>query len=282
MLTIDVLLKKVFEPAVLQKIFNEPCQWDLSSFQQALGWSNFQVLEKPQPEILSLPLPEATNNSTETPEIIRLLLEVFYRGKYSNDDYFTIDDAAEPATELLHGLEFATYALHAGASDEDVIAGMLHDIGRFYHEPNYANKHHHEDGYTLMTELFGQQVGEFCYLHGYAKAMLYDVIPGYPDGMTDVSMKTLILQRTNFDVVYDYLNQIDDIKQRQYTVLKAMLFRIFDDSSKYPLTDSYNLVPEEYVTELLMQVFVKQSHDENNFEKIHNLLQNGLAVKQEC
>lgn len=278
MFTIYELIEKIFEKNVLEKIFDEPCHWSKSQFIERLGWSNIAVLKQPQPEILARPLPEFSNKERPAPAIIELLLDIFYRGYYSNDIYFTIDDAAEPATELLHGLECATYAYHAGATQKDIAAGLLHDIGRFYSEPDYANKHHHEDGYYLMAQLFGQEVGRFCYLHGYAKALLYDVIAGYPNGMTDVSMKTLQLQRQDFASINDYLSKIEDVKQRQFVVLHAMLMRILDDSSKYPLTAEFNLLPEHYVRALLIDLFEAHGAPDVTYPPLLNGLKSASGV----
>lgn len=254
MRTINDLLGAIFTVPALKIIFPDHCLWTQETFMQRLAWSNLAVFDKSNIEILSQPLAQLPPSTNAPSATLKLLIEIFFRGKYSNDDYFTIEGDAEPATELLHGLEFATYALQAGAPDEDVVAGMLHDIGRFYYAPDHANRHHHTDGYALLAELFGTQVGEFCLLHGYAKALLYEAVPGYPDGMTSVSMKTLLLQRANFAAVHDYLDQLADRREQQYAVLKAMFFRILDDASKYPLEPQFHLVSEPMVQTLLTTV----------------------------
>lgn len=258
MKTIYELLETIFADASLNIIFSDHSLWTLDDFINRLNWSRLEICKKPAPEILSLSLPELKATTSTPTAVIKLLIEIFFRGKYSDDDYFTIESDAEPVSEVLHGLEFATYVLQAGAPAEDIVAGLLHDIGRFYYAPDHANRHHHTDGYELMTKLFGQQVGEFCLLHGYAKALLYDAIPGYPDGMSSVSAKTLVLQRNDFTAVHAYLDKLGERREQQYAILKAMFLRVFDDASKYPLEPQFNLITEPMVCELLVRVAAQQ------------------------
>lgn len=276
MQTIDYFSQKLFSNSTLKTVFPQGCEWTRDSFFQRLNWNDLEVLKLPQEAVLSLPLTQDLTPTDALPDSLALLLEVFYDGKYSNDDYFTIDGNAEPATELLHGLEFATFLWHAGAPDEDMLGGLLHDIARFYTEPDHANKHHHTDGNATLETLFGADVGQFCLFHGLGKAHLYDAIADYPDGMTNVSMKTLVLQRTSFDDLYERLNTYKTEKDRQYVVLKAMFFRLFDDSSKYPEMPEFNLITREQVTQLMRRVYHKHQPQQNAIDVVVASLKQGL------
>jgi [1-hydroxy-2-(trimethylamino)ethyl]phosphonate dioxygenase len=106
----------------------------------------------------------------------------------------------EAISQLEHALQCATLASDDDAAPELVVAAWLHDIGHLQHPDASAavaagsDDFHHALGGKFLTRWFGPEVGEPVRLHVDAKRYLCATEPGYWDGLSALSQRTLEIQ----------------------------------------------------------------------------------------
>ena len=111
----------------------------------------------------------------------------------------------ERVTQLAHALQCAAAAEAAGASAPLVVAALLHDVGHLIHAlgPRPAERgiddRHELRGAEWLARWFGPAVTEPVRLHVPAKRYLCAVEPGYFQGLSPASARSLALQGGPFD-----------------------------------------------------------------------------------
>jgi len=99
-----------------------------------------------------------------------------------------------------HMYQTAQLAEEAGASEELIVAALLHDIGHFTNEfPDNAaelgiDSHHDRAGAAVLAPFFPSLVTDCVRHHVSAKRYLCTVDPGYFDKLSDASVLSLKLQ----------------------------------------------------------------------------------------
>ena len=106
----------------------------------------------------------------------------------------------EPVTMAQHMLQGATLAEKSGASDEIVVAALLHDIGHFTSEfgtfsmEDTEDRYHEEAGARLLERFFPSIVTDCVRYHVAAKRYLCATRPEYFDRLSAASVHSLELQ----------------------------------------------------------------------------------------
>jgi [1-hydroxy-2-(trimethylamino)ethyl]phosphonate dioxygenase len=131
-----------------------------------------------------------------------------------------------------HGLQAAYFAQAAGASDELVVAALLHDIGHLIEAvpddiADWKTDAHHElTGSQWLAGRFGPQVSEPVRLHVPAKRYLCATDPAYVRKLSSASVVTLKLQGGPMSSV-----EIAAFETEPYH-RAALLVRHWDDQGK--------------------------------------------------
>jgi phosphonate degradation associated HDIG domain protein len=106
----------------------------------------------------------------------------------------------ESVTQREHALQCATLAEQSGAGAELVVAALLHDIGHLLHRDaagalqTGANDVHEALGAKALGRWFGPGVAQPVALHVQAKRFLCAREPGYLEGLSAVSRRSLEIQ----------------------------------------------------------------------------------------
>jgi gamma-butyrobetaine dioxygenase len=106
----------------------------------------------------------------------------------------------EAVTQTEHALQCAHLAVEAGATDDVIVAALLHDVGHLLHGlPEDAAEHgldgqHEQGGAAWLERYFGPAVVEPVRLHVAAKRYLCAVDPDYYAGLSAASQLSLRLQ----------------------------------------------------------------------------------------
>jgi phosphonate degradation associated HDIG domain protein len=108
----------------------------------------------------------------------------------------------ERVTSMEHALQCAHLARQSGASDELVIAALLHDLGHLVADAQGSARFdlavddddHEAVGGRLLARLFGPAVAQPVALHVTAKRWRCTVQPDYHDALSDTSRATLKAQ----------------------------------------------------------------------------------------
>jgi phosphonate degradation associated HDIG domain protein len=107
----------------------------------------------------------------------------------------------EEVDHLQHALQSAFEAQVAGGDEAAVVAALLHDLGHLVTDERIGaadflgrDLHHEEVGARLLAGWFPPEVTEPIRLHVAAKRYLCAVEPGYIDGLSAVSRRSLELQ----------------------------------------------------------------------------------------
>jgi len=107
----------------------------------------------------------------------------------------------EAVTELDHALQAAALAQSDGAPDHLVAAALLHDVGHLVSDDNVTldddltdDFHHERVGAQYLARWFGPEVTAPVALHVAAKRYLCAIEPGYLDGLSPSSARSLALQ----------------------------------------------------------------------------------------
>lgn len=105
----------------------------------------------------------------------------------------------EDVTQLEHALQCAYLAREEGASDELIVAALLHDIGHLLYGTDNAAEHGEDDAHERLGErwlrdYYGPEVTEPIRLHVAAKRYLCATNPDYLENLSAASRKSLELQ----------------------------------------------------------------------------------------
>ena len=115
-------------------------------------------------------------------------------------DNYGIEKYDEEVSQLAHALQCAALAKHENASDELIVAALLHDIGHLFeiernNGPDYRTDLRHElSGSEFLRELFPQSVIAPIAMHVDAKRYLAATEPDYYDALSHGSKRSLELQ----------------------------------------------------------------------------------------
>jgi [1-hydroxy-2-(trimethylamino)ethyl]phosphonate dioxygenase len=150
----------------------------------------------------------------------------------------------EEVTELSHALQCADAAVRHEASDELVIATLLHDIGHLLHHRGEAiaemgiDMHHEVLGEKLLRKFFPESVTRPVGLHVAAKRYLATVEDGYFEDLSLASKRSLELQGGQMT-----LDEIEDFEADPHFA-DAILLRRCDEEGK--MTDSSPPTLDQY------------------------------------
>lgn len=140
----------------------------------------------------------------------------------------------EAVSELSHALQCAEAAVRREASEEVVIATLLHDIGHLLHHRGEdiaqmgVDMHHEVLGEKLLRKFFGQSVTRPVGLHVVAKRYLATVEDGYFEELSPASKRSLELQGGQMT-----LDEIEDFEADPHFA-DAILLRRCDEEGKQP------------------------------------------------
>ncbi len=140
----------------------------------------------------------------------------------------------EPVSQLEHALQAAYHAEQEQASDELVVAALLHDIGHLIHKlPEDAADHgidtrHEQMGYAWLKQYCGPQVTEPIRLHVPAKRYLCATDANYQGELSPASVQSLALQGGPFNQA-----EIDEFERNPH-YHAAVALRRWDDLAKVP------------------------------------------------
>jgi phosphonate degradation associated HDIG domain protein len=108
--------------------------------------------------------------------------------------------SGEPVTQLEHALQTARMGEDAGADAELITASLLHDLGHLLNDQGETPTErgiddvHQYFALPFLRPLFGDAVLEPIRLHVDAKRYLCAARPGYHDGLSADSQRSLALQ----------------------------------------------------------------------------------------
>lgn len=125
--------------------------------------------------------------------IVPFLADIFERR--GGEEYL-----GEPVTMAEHMLQGATLAERAGASEQIIVAALLHDIGHFtsefgtYSPDDTHDRHHEEAGADVLAAFFPSIVTDCVRYHVAAKRYLCATKPEYFKRLSEASVHTLQLQ----------------------------------------------------------------------------------------
>jgi phosphonate degradation associated HDIG domain protein len=140
----------------------------------------------------------------------------------------------EPVSQLEHALQAAHHAEQASASDELIVAALLHDIGHLLHKlPEDAADHgldtrHEMIGQAWLARHFGPEVTEPIRLHVPAKRYLCVTDPEYRARLSAASLQSLALQGGPFG-----REELKEFQQNPF-FRDALALRRWDDLAKVP------------------------------------------------
>jgi [1-hydroxy-2-(trimethylamino)ethyl]phosphonate dioxygenase len=106
----------------------------------------------------------------------------------------------EQVNQIQHAMQCASLAQASGSTDAMVAAAMLHDIGHMLHGDAATaldtgeDDRHESLGADWLARWFGDDVVQPVALHVQAKRYLCARDPGYLEGLSRVSTRTLHLQ----------------------------------------------------------------------------------------
>ena len=140
----------------------------------------------------------------------------------------------EAVSQTEHALQSAELAGREGASDQLVVAALLHDIGHLLdgHDEDFAERGHdgrHEHaGCAWLSAHVGPAVTEPIRLHVAAKRFLCSVDPDYLAGLSNASRVSLRLQGGPMSAV-----ERAEFEANPY-FRDAVRLRHWDDTAKIP------------------------------------------------
>lgn len=134
------------------------------------------------------------NNGMRVEHVIKTVFEVFQRR--GHEKY-----GVEHVTQMQHALHCAQLAIRDGASDELIVAALLHDIGHVLDDETFPgdlsdnlHDHHEERGWAFLNEFFPAVVADSVRLHVLAKRWLCTVDPSYAGLLSPTSYKSYLDQ----------------------------------------------------------------------------------------
>jgi phosphonate degradation associated HDIG domain protein len=157
----------------------------------------------------------------------------------------------EEISQLDHALQTAALAVADGASDELVVAALLHDVGHLLTldgapiDPAHTDDHHESQGAKYLSGLFPTEVTFPIALHVRAKRYLCAVDAAYYAGLSSGSKNSLELQGGAFE--QGELNAFEQLAGAE----GAVALRRWDDLGK---VDGLGVAPIEEYRERLERV----------------------------
>jgi len=142
--------------------------------------------------------------------------------------------SGEPVTQLEHALQTALLAEQAGADDELVTAGLLHDLGHLLNDQGETptlrgvDDAHQYFAIPFLRGTFSDRVLDAIRRHVDAKRYLCATRPEYWAGLSDDSKRSLALQGGIFDAT-----QSADFIALPHA-RDAVSLRLWDDLAKQP------------------------------------------------
>jgi phosphonate degradation associated HDIG domain protein len=138
----------------------------------------------------------------------------------------------EGVSQAAHALQSAALAEAEAASEPLVAAALLHDIGHLVHQRGEdvaergIDARHELIGAKYLSRFFGPAVVEPVRLHVDAKRYLCATDPGYYDGLSPASKRSLALQGGPFDpaAASDFIDRANG--------REAVRLRLWDDQAK--------------------------------------------------
>ncbi len=143
----------------------------------------------------------------------------------------------EPVSQLEHALQSAHHAEQSGASDELIVAALLHDIGHLVHKlpddcaDQGIDDRHEALGQAWLKKHFGPAVTEPIRLHVAAKRYLCATDADYHDQLSPASRQSLALQGGPFGN-----DETRDFESNPH-FKDAVALRRWDDLAKVPELD---------------------------------------------
>ena len=140
----------------------------------------------------------------------------------------------EGVTELQHALQAASLAEQDNASDNQIVAALLHDIGHLLHglpedvAEQGMDGHHEQIGEKWLEKYFGADISQPVGLHVTAKRYQCTVNPDYLAQLSPASAKSFILQGGKMDE-----GEINDFERNPF-FKEALQLRTWDDHAKDP------------------------------------------------
>lgn len=113
---------------------------------------------------------------------------------------YGIEKYDEDVSQLAHALQCAALAKYENASDELIVAALLHDIGHLFeiernNGPDYRSDLRHEvSGSEFLGEFFSEAVTDPIAMHVDAKRFLAAVESNYFDSLSRGSKRSLEMQ----------------------------------------------------------------------------------------
>ncbi|MCA9151941.1 MAG: HD domain-containing protein [Planctomycetales bacterium] len=141
----------------------------------------------------------------------------------------------EAVTQLQHALQCAQLAKDSGASNQLIVAALLHDIGHILEtspiptscEQNLDDKHE-AIGYHFLLQHFGAAVADPVRLHVLAKRYLCTKNSAYEAKLSPTSRKSYYDQGGQMSVT-----EVTEFEREPYCQA-ALQLRIWDDTAKDP------------------------------------------------
>lgn len=140
--------------------------------------------------------------------------------------------SGEPVTQLEHALQSATLAESSGADPALITASLLHDLGHLLNDQGETPTQrgiddvHQYFALPFLRALFDDEVLEPIRLHVDAKRYLCATRPGYHDGLSTDSKRSLALQGG----VYSATEAADFVERAGAS--RAVQLRLWDDAAK--------------------------------------------------
>jgi phosphonate degradation associated HDIG domain protein len=143
------------------------------------------------------------------------------------EDKGSVMYGGQAVSQLAHALQCATLAEAAGASDDMVVACLLHDIGHLFHS-GLESDPHERAGAEYLSTIFEAPVTQPIRLHVKAKRYLCAVDQSYWSRLSDVSVESLAHQGGVFSQA-----EAAAFIEQSYAP-DAVQLRRWDDEAKVP------------------------------------------------
>jgi len=180
-------------------------------------------------------------------DIVPFILDLF--AKRGAEEYM-----GEPVSMAQHMEQAAACAEADGASDELVIASLLHDIGHFVGDfpidalENGIDNFHENAGAEFLAPYFNKAVTEPIRLHVPAKKYLCAVDKSYYERLSEASKQTLAVQGGFMDEA-----EIKAFESKPY-YQEAVKLRKYDDGGKDGQINSQSIQPVSHYEALMISL----------------------------
>ncbi len=134
-----------------------------------------------------------TNQQLTKETIVPFILDIF--AKRGPESYL-----GEPVSMAEHMEQSAACAKEDGASDELVVAALLHDIGHFIGDfpldalENGTDNYHEDSGALILEQFYPPEISEPVKLHVAAKRYLCTVDDSYHGKLSEASINSFNVQ----------------------------------------------------------------------------------------